>query len=73
MSAEIHFFDGDTSLDPSVENVLRKAMTEGLDRVLLVGRKGDQVYFDLSYSDGPTALWDIEILKRGLIDVEVAP
>lgn len=74
MSAEIVELRTVTLLDIPTERVLQRALEANLDRCFVVGRTKDGTFYFLStFSDGGTVIWDMEIAKRHLIDIEVSP
>lgn len=61
-------FPGITTLDADPANILRFAMTENFQRVLVIGLLDDgSLYTASSTADGGTLLWDMERTKHRLM------
>jgi hypothetical protein len=60
-----------TTLDTTPERVLTGALDANLESVTVIGRRqGGDLYFASTTSDGGSVLWDLEIAKRALLDME---
>jgi len=58
-----------TTLDVPVERVLERALKEGLDRVLVIGRDGaGDLFIASSTGDCALMLWDLEHVRARLLD-----
>lgn len=50
------------------DQVLRAAVGAGLDSVVVIGYKGEDLYFATSSGDGPKILWTLEEARRTLME-----
>lgn len=50
------------------DQVLAGALKAGLDSVVVVGYKGDEIYFAFSSPEGPQVLWALEEAKKALME-----
>ena len=60
-----------TTLDLPPERILTKALEADLERCFVIGRtKEGEFYFASTFSDGGTVIWDMEIAKKQLLEIE---
>ena len=50
------------------DQVLTGALKAGLDSVIVIGYKGDEIYFAFSSSEGPQFQWALEEAKKALME-----
>ena len=68
MTADIIEGKFNTKLPVPVENVLRGAIEQDLEDVIIIGRTKDQeLYMAASNGDGPELLWLIECAKSYIL------
>ena len=62
-----------TKLEVPPENIISEAAKVKMQRVIIIGLTEDgDTYFGMSDGDVGTALYDIEIFKRSLIDAALS-
>ena len=69
MPGKLLIFPVSTSLDIHADTVLKEAIGE-LNEVVIVGtRKDGQEYFASSIADGPNVNWMLDRAKKALLDI----
>jgi hypothetical protein len=69
---KVVIFNGVTRLDIPAERVLKGALKEDLDKVVVIGyAKDGSEFFASSMADGGTVLWLMERLKLQLLNVQL--